>query len=76
MKKQKQRHETAKTNVEVYRLFKVHDMAQAMEMSSDGVVVNLARQISTEATAMLQSYYDEQQKLIDAKKGSRVRHPR
>lgn len=60
----KERHKLAYTKVEVFRLFKVRDLARAVRESTDPVVATLGRQMVMEADALLKSYCDEQNRIM------------
>ena len=65
---QKERHKTAKTPVEVFRLFKVRDLARAIRQSTDPVVAQLGEQMVTESNTLLKPYCDQQQRIIERDK--------
>ena len=65
------RHVTAKTTVEVFRLFKIRDLGEALSRSADGVVSCIGRQITHGAVEMLRPYCQEQQAIINRHKAKR-----
>lgn len=64
MKKKKQRHQLARMTVDVYRLFKIRDAADALKLSGNSVAAQLAMQIWNEAAYMLKPYIERQKQLV------------
>lgn len=63
--KAKERHKLARTDVDVYRLFKIRDFASALRLSGDPLIASLGSQMLAEALTMLKPYCAEQQAIID-----------
>lgn len=60
----KKRHQLAKTEVDVFRLFKIRDLAKTLSYASDTVIQALGQQIYEEARRMLKPYCVEQGEIM------------
>lgn len=68
---QKERHKLAYTKVEVFRLFKVRDLAVAVEKSTEPVVADLGRQMRNACMDMLHPYVEQQKRIIERDKAKK-----